>query len=552
MDCDDARTVVQQARAVLAAPPAPIDAAKFAAATIDWLDPHGLWSVAPDTPAGAAIRRLASRLVADLEAPPQHGPCAAALSLGRDLAKWTKELRGVFDRAALAAMVHPSTADLNAAFRIASRTPFEDGVITQSARALATELGRQAGTLRAVYGPSVLPFTAAVRARVVPDLDAEGWSRVVVAAALRAYVPQLDAHGAWAPLEEELSIYDLALEAAPPTHLWAERDRTVLGARIERGALAPLADGDVVLKVGEVILAGMSVEQIEQLSVLTDSRPSKRTQVTVLRANHPTPIELSVLAPAAEVDGVAAPSDLAVEFIRYGDGEAARVQIPDVPDDLGARLSVALDRARATRDLRGILLDLRANGGGSTDGAIAAIGLFLPGVSLFPMRRRDGGMEVERAPEVAAEKVWNGPLAVLVDGDSASAAEMIAGGLGSYHRALVVGDRTYGKGCAQEYLDDEAHVGVLRLTTLLFSLPDGSPVQKTGVVPNLRLSLPAANEHEASLPRAMGPWRGPDVRDMSRVREVPWANHGGRVGPCEDPTVCRALRAVGAAPAAAR
>ena len=46
------------------------------------------------------------------------------------------------------------------------------------------------------------------------------------------------------------------------------------------------------------------------------------------------------------------------------------------------------------------------------------------------------------------------------------------------------------------------------MTTLLLSLPDGSPVQKTGVVPNLRLSLPAANEREASLPRAMGPWRG--------------------------------------------
>ncbi len=177
-------------------------------------------------------------------------------------------------------------------------------------------------------------------------------------------------------------------------------------------------------------------------------------------------------------------------MIRYGEGRAAIIPIADVPDDLGSRLSAALDKARAARDLRGVVLDLRANGGGSTDGAIAAIGLFVPGVALFPMRRRDGGMEVERSPEVPAEKRYTGPLAVLVDGDSASAAEMIAGGLASYHRAVVVGDRTYGKGCAQEYLDDDAHAGVLRLTTLLFCLPDGSPVQKTGIVPNVQLSLP--------------------------------------------------------------
>src|SRR5262249_12028202 len=215
--------------------------------------------------------------------------------------------------------------------------------------------------------------------------------------------------------------------------------------------------------------------------------------------------------------------------VRYGEGQVALIPIADVPGDLGSRLGAALDRVRGLRDLRGVMLDLRANGGGSTDGAIAAIGLFLPGAALFPMRRRDGGMEIERAPEVAADKRYTGPLAVLVDGDSASAAEMIAGGLGSYHRAVVVGDRTYGKGCAQEYLDDDAHVGVLRLTTLLFSLPDGSPVQKTGIVPNVQLSLPPAAEREAMLARALGPFRGPDVRDVARVKDVPWPNHGGKV-----------------------
>jgi carboxyl-terminal processing protease len=551
--CDEARTVVQQARTSIAGPTAPIDAAKFAAATNDWLDPHGLWSVAPDAPVGSVVVRGADRLLGELEAQPGSAPCPVSHAIGADLAAWADQIRALFDEGEREGQAKGAGLDLREAWKVASSTPYEDGAITRSARELARDLGQKVGMLRVVYGEAVAPFAQAARARAAPALSAEDWAGVVTASALRAYVPQLDAHGAWAPLDEELSIYDLALEADPPARLWTDRLRTPLGVRIEHGALAPLADGDVVLQVSGVPLAGMSVEQVEQLSVLSDSHPGVPTRVTVLRANHPEPFELSVLPPKSDAGEAAADAapELSVAMFRYGEGRAALIPISDVPDDLGTRLSAALDRVRGARDLRGVMLDLRANGGGSTDGAIAAIGLFLPGVALFPMKRRDGGMEVERAPDVPPDKRYSGPLAVLVDGDSASAAEMIAGGLAAYHRAVVVGDRTYGKGCAQEYLDDDAHTGVLRLTTLLFALPDGSPVQKTGIVPKLQLSLAPAAERESMLTRALGPWRGPDVRDPGR-RDVPWPNHGGRVGPCRDTTVCRALRALGAAPAAAR
>ena len=555
LECDDARTVVQQARTSLAGPVAPVDAAKFAAATSDWLDPHGLWSVAPDAPIGGLVRRNGERLLAELEAAPGSGACVVARVIGAEMATWADELRVVFDQAERDGLDKGRGLDRREAWKLVTSLPFEDGAVTRGARELARELGRQVGELRVLYGESIGPYAQAARARAAPQMTAESWARVVTAAALRAYVPQLDAHGAWAPMDEQLSIYDLSLEADPPVRLWTDRVRTTLGVRVEHGALAPLADGDVVLKIGEVALAGMSVEQVEQLSVLEASRPGAATRVTVLRPRDAAPVELAVLPPRAGGDSegpLTAPAELPVSLFRYGEGHAAVIPIADVPDDLGARLQAAVDHARGSRDLRGVVLDLRANGGGSTDGAMAAIGIFLPGVALFPMRRRDGGMEVERAPEVPVDKRYTGPLAVLVDGDSASAAEMIAGGLASYHRAVVVGDRTYGKGCAQEYLDDDAHAGVLRLTTLLFSLPDGTPVQKTGIVPNVLLSLPAATERESMMTRALGPWRGPDVRDTAQVRDVPWPNHGGHLGPCRDATVCRALRALGAAPAAAR
>jgi carboxyl-terminal processing protease len=589
ISCDDARLVTAQARGSLAATVAPVNAAKFADATADWLDPHGMWAVAPDAPVGDAVRREAQRLLDEIQAPAGSGPCAAALRIGAEMAAWSTRLRELFDEGAREgaeaargnaaipdvaplAGAAPATsaagseprrpgAEREARWKLARATPFEDGAVTRSAKDLARDLGRQVGALRAAYGAPLASYADAARDRTAPDYDAEAWSRVVVAAALRAYVPQLDAHGAWAPLDEELSIYDLAIEQSPPERIWSEMTRTALGVRIDRGALAPLADGDVVLQIQDVPLAGMSVEQAEQAAVLSEARGAT-TRVTVLRPEFPEPLELSVAAaspraPAGSPLAAASsrPSgapELPVDLWRYGDGVAAVIAIADVPDDLGARLGAALDRARRPSGLRGVVVDLRANGGGSTDGAIAAVGHFLPGATLFPMRRRDGGIEVERAPDVPPAERWSGPLAVLVDGDSASAAEMIAGAIAAYKRGVVVGDRTYGKGCAQEYLDDDAHAGVLRLTTLLFALPDGSPVQKVGIQPQLHLSLPGTAERESMLTRALGPWRGPDVRDMALVHEVPWPNHGGRVGPCRDETVCRALRALGASPAAAR
>ena len=547
LECDEGRRIVSQARTSLAATPSPVDAAKLGEATADWLDPHGLWSVAPDAPAGPMIRRVAADLLREIEAPPGSGPCTTALGVGATLSKWSTEIRGRFDESFREAASKPRAP--GEVWSAASSSPFESGTVTRNALDLAAELGQKAGIVASGMGPKVQPFVAAARDRAAPALGEEGWARAVIAAAVRAYVPQLDAHGAWAPLDEELSIYDLDLEVDPPERVWGEMTRTAMGARIDKGAMPPLANGDVVLRLHDVALAGVSVEQAEQLSVVTDAPDP---HVIVLRPGAPEPLDLAVATVAS--DGVAAvpPPELPVEVVRYGDGKAAVIGIGDVPDDLGARLGAALDRVREAGDVRGVLLDLRGNGGGSTDGAADALGVFLPGCPLFPMKRRDGGIETERAKAVPAEQQWTGPVAVLVDGDSASAAEMIAGALMAYRRGVIVGERTYGKGCAQEYLDDDARAGVLRLTTLLYALPDGAPVQKTGISPEIKLSLPADDETEASVTRALAPWRGPDVRDLSRVRDVPWRAHGGRVGPCRDEAACRALRAIGAAPAAAR
>ena len=127
-----------------------------------------------------------------------------------------------------------------------------------------------------------------------------------------------------------------------------------------------------------------------------------------------------------------------------------------------------------------------------------------------------------------------------------------------------VGTSTFGKGCAQEYLDDDASTGVLRLTTLLYALPDGAPVQRVGLTPTYRfpfspLVSEGMREREANLPNAPPKWRGPDVRDSATLARIgadgfsaSWKTHGGSVGPCKGAELCRALRLLGTPPPARR
>lgn len=548
LECDGARKIVAQARAGLAVEAEPVNKEKLAAAVSDWLDPHGLWSVAPDAPIGRAL--LAHDIIADLEAPAGSGACDAANQVGIELAAWVGELRAELLATRTTAK---KTAALQgkARFDLAAATPFEDGAVTHRAHDLARTLGQRLGALEAAFGPDLEPFTTVAANRLTPEMAAARWSNVVLAAAVRAYIPQIDPHGAWAPLDEEASIYDIALEVDPPPRLWADMTRTAIGVRIDEGARAPLRNGDVVLRIGGVSLGGMSVEQSNQLSFVPHGHSAR---VTVLRTEKPNVIDLDVESHqdllVSPPSGIAA-TGLATSRVEYGDGQTLVVKVPDVPDDLGERLMAAIAIEEGAPPL-GVLLDLRGNGGGSTEGALAAIGVFLPGAPLFPMRRRDGEISVDRAPRLPSDSVWNGPVAALVDGDSASAAEMIAGAIGAYGRGPVLGGRTYGKGCAQEYLDDDAGVGVLRLTTLVFALPDGSPVQRVGVTPHVALGLPAGMDREEALPRAPTTWRGPDVRAPDLIRDVAWPDHAGRIGKASDPVVGRALRALGTARISAR
>lgn len=190
------------------------------------------------------------------------------------------------------------------------------------------------------------------------------------------------------------------------------------------------------------------------------------------------------------------------------DGEKLRLGVIDLPSFYagmdnkkgGAQRSVTADVSRLLQKLkaervRGVLLDLRQNGGGSLDEAIRLTGLFIPKGAVVQTRGPDGDIEIENDPDPS--EVYKGPLIVLISRMSASASEILAGALQDYGRAVVVGDTsTFGKGTVQsimslapimreEGLAYTFDPGALKVTIRKFYRPSGASTQLRGVASDI-------------------------------------------------------------------
>jgi carboxyl-terminal processing protease len=163
-----------------------------------------------------------------------------------------------------------------------------------------------------------------------------------------------------------------------------------------------------------------------------------------------------------------------------------------------AELMQALEDAKG-QGMRGLVLDLRYNPGGLLDIVVREVGAFLPQGVVVSTRGRAPG-EIEQVLEVpGGAQFADLPMVVLVNDGSASASEILAGSLQDHHRALILGERTFGKGSVQRVLPLGPQAR-LKLTTALYYLPSGrSPhkardAQDWGVDPDRELKLTPKEE----------------------------------------------------------
>ena len=137
----------------------------------------------------------------------------------------------------------------------------------------------------------------------------------------------------------------------------------------------------------------------------------------------------------------------------------------------------ALLELKKNPDVKNIVLDLRSNGGGIVEGAIQIVGLFVPkGTQVLQMRGRDKSSE--RTYKTTVDPVDTDiPLAVLIDGGSASASEITAGALQDLDRAVIIGTRSFGKGLVQS-TRNLPYDGMLKVTIAKYYIPSGRLIQE--------------------------------------------------------------------------
>jgi len=182
--------------------------------------------------------------------------------------------------------------------------------------------------------------------------------------------------------------------------------------------------------------------------------------------------------------------------------------------------------------LRGIVLDLRNNPGGLLDQAIEVSDAFLDGGEVVSTRGRQPE-DVQRYNARRGDDLAGVPVAVLINGASASAAEIVAGALQDRNRALIVGTDSFGKGSVQTVIPLQGgRDGALRLTTARYYTPAGRSIQGAGITPDMEVAQrrvdPARLQRlgltEADLPNALNNESGTQRRGLHVPDDQPPEN----------------------------
>jgi len=252
---------------------------------------------------------------------------------------------------------------------------------------------------------------------------------------------------------------------------------------------AGLAAGDVITRVD-----GHSTWSLgpPEMAARMRGAPGTTVTLTVVRGEEPREREMVLKRDRVEVP--------AVRDVVVMPGGVGYLRLAAFNERAIAEVRAALDTLRRG-GARSLVVDLRGNPGGLVDQAVGVAGSFLPAGALvtYTEGRRPENSQKLLAPRGAPRVAW--PMAVLVDGGTASAAEILAGSLQDLDRALVVGTNTYGKGTMQSLLPLRSGEGAVKLTTARYHTPSGRTISRPVAASPLDEDEEAVEE-EAPLPAA--------------------------------------------------
>lgn len=243
--------------------------------------------------------------------------------------------------------------------------------------------------------------------------------------------------------------------------------------------------GDLIIRLDDKPVKGMSLNDAVKLM---RGEPGSPIVLTIVREGVEQPLKIKLVRDIIKVKSVK--SKMLDEGYGY-------VRITSFQSKTGDNMLEAIGELRRNGDLKGLVLDLRNNPGGVLNAAVAVSDAFLEeGLIVYTDGRvEDSKMRFSATPS----DVLNGaPIVVLINSGSASASEIVAGALQDHKRAIIMGEKTFGKGSVQTILPT-SNGGAVKLTTARYYTPSGRSIQAEGISPDVPISkvkLEAAAQSE--------------------------------------------------------
>jgi carboxyl-terminal processing protease len=384
------------------------------------------------------------------------------------------------------------------------------GIILGIAAALAGNAiaGRQSDALQAA-APATLPWEEArlfaevyerIKREYVDDVD----DHQLMEKAVRGMVGALDPHSAFLDSEEfeEIRLSTMGSYPGVGIEVVAE-DAGVKVLRPIEGSPAEAAgmlSGDYIVKIDGVDVGADLAGAINRMRGPAGST----VHLTVRRPGRSELLSFSVRRARVDVRSVAQ------QDLEPGYGYMRITGFSETTADDVTHALARLKRDNA-HGLKGLVIDLRNNPGGVLEASVAVADAFLDHGLIVSAdgRTADSQFRMDATP---GDLIDGAPIVVLVNGGSASAAEILAGALKDHGRAELVGHKTYGKGSVQTVMP-LSHGGALKLTTSRYFTPSGVSIHEKGILPDVVVDgpeePPADLDVASSVPLAT---RDPEVR----------------------------------------
>lgn len=252
-------------------------------------------------------------------------------------------------------------------------------------------------------------------------------------------------------------------------------------------ARSGLKNGDIIIRLNDQSALQMSQDEAVHLM---RGEPGTQLNMEVLRPSENKQYEFKIIREIINVPSV--------EYKVMGDGvPVGYIKLNQFHAHSAQEIADSLNRLNE-EEIKGIILDLRDNGGGDFEASIAIADIFLEDQEVVSVKDAHGNKIVHRG-EAGSVKL---PMVVLVNGNSASASEILAGALKDNKRAVLVGEKTYGKGLVQTVFPLRDG-GALKLTTQKYFTPDGTDINKIGINPDYVVKNSETEGQDQQMDRAM-------------------------------------------------